>query len=84
MSIIAIALDGAIAALDRSQRFPIRRFASLAAMKADEYSYWQGRPAHERLTATSELSTENFRLKDATLDVSRLQRTLRHLKRGES
>jgi hypothetical protein len=67
--------------MDRAQRFPIRRFASLDAMKADEYSYWQSRPAHERLAATSEISTEASRIKDAATNVSRLQRTLSHLKR---
>jgi hypothetical protein len=70
-----------ISMTDRAQRFPIRRFASLDAMKADEYQYWQSRPAHERLAATSQISTETYRIKDATTNVSRLRRTLSHLKR---
>jgi hypothetical protein len=70
-----------IAMTDRAQRFPIRRFASFDAMKADEYQYWQSRPAHERLAATSQISTEAYRIKDATTNVSRLRRTLSHLKR---
>lgn len=65
----------------RAQRFPIRRYASLDAMKADEYQYWQNRPAYERLAATSEISTEAYRIKDPGGNVSRLQRTLSHLKR---
>jgi hypothetical protein len=67
--------------MDRAQRFPIRRFASLDAMKADEYQYWQSRPAHERLAATSEISSETYRMKDPTTDVSRLRRIIVHLKR---
>lgn len=67
--------------MDRAQRFPIRRFTSLDAMKADEYQYWQSRPPHERLAATSEISTETYRMKDPTTDVSRLRRTISHLKR---
>jgi hypothetical protein len=69
------------AGMDRAKRFPIRRYTSLAAMKADEYQYWQSRPAYERLAATSELSSEAYRIKDPTANVSRLRRTLSHLKR---
>jgi hypothetical protein len=67
--------------MDRAQRFPIRRFASLEAMKAEEYQYWQSRPAYERLAATSEISSEMYRMKDTAMDVSRLRRTISHLKR---
>jgi len=67
--------------VNRMERFPIRRYASLDSMKADEYQYWQNRPAYERLAATSEISTEAYRMKDATTNVSRLRRTLSHLKR---
>jgi hypothetical protein len=67
--------------MDRAQRFPIRRFASLDAMKADEYQYWQSRPPYERLAATSEISSETYRMKDPTTDVSRLRRIIVHLKR---
>jgi hypothetical protein len=65
----------------RADRFPISRHTSLDAMKADEYQYWQNRPAYERLAATSEISTVAYRIKDTSADVSRLQRTLSHLKR---
>ncbi len=68
--------------MDRTERFQIRRFTSFEAMKSDEYQYWHSRPGHERLSATSALSAEAYRMKDATTDVSRLQRTLVHLKRA--
>jgi hypothetical protein len=70
------------AVMDRAARFPIRRFASLDAMKAEEYRYWQGRPAHERLAATAEISAEAYRAKDAMIDVSRLRRTLVRVERA--
>jgi hypothetical protein len=66
---------------DRTARFPIRRYSSLDAMKADEYSYWQQRPAHERMEAVTEISAEAYRLKGSPPDAQRLQRTLVHLKR---
>lgn len=44
-------------------RGTLRRFDSFADMKADEYRHWDSRPAHERLTAISELSIEGYRLK---------------------
>ena len=67
--------------MDRTQRFPIRRFTSFDAMKSDEYQYWQSRPPWERLAATSEISTGTYRTKDPTMDVSRLRRTISRLKR---
>jgi len=48
----------------------------LEAMKDEEYQYWQGRPARERIAAVSEITTEAYRLKDPAINVSRLQRTL--------
>jgi len=71
-----------VANMDRTIRFPIRRYTSLEAMKADEYAYWQRRPAHERLEAAADISVEAYRLKDPSSDAPRLQRTLVHLKRG--
>ena len=62
--------------MDRKARFPIRKFERLEAMKDEEYQYWQGRPARERIAAVSELTTEAYRLKDPAINVSRLQRTL--------
>jgi len=34
----------------------IRIYASQKEMKADEYRYWQGRPAYERMDAVAELT----------------------------
>jgi hypothetical protein len=44
-------------------RGTLRRFASFAESKADEYRYWHSRPVHERLAAVSELSVDGYRLK---------------------
>jgi len=62
--------------MDRKLRFPIRKFDSLEAMKDEEYQYWQGRSARERIAAVSEITTEAYRLKEPAINVSRLQRTL--------
>ncbi len=62
--------------MDRKSRFPIRKYESLEAMKDEEYRYWQGRPASERMAAVSDITTETYRLKDPAFHVSRLQRTL--------
>lgn len=62
--------------MDKKSRFPIRKFDSLEAMKDEEYRYWQGRPASERIAAVSEITTAAYRLKDPACNVSRLQRTL--------
>ncbi len=43
--------------LDRS-RWTVTRYTSLDEMKADEYRYWQSRPAYERLGAVSELAKD--------------------------
>ncbi|MHC1730279.1 MAG: hypothetical protein AB9866_30485 [Syntrophobacteraceae bacterium] len=69
--------------MDRKARFPIRKYESLEAMKGEEYRYWQGRPAHERLAAVSEITTEMYKLKDPTFHVSRLQRTLVAVQRAQ-
>lgn len=67
--------------MDSKARFAIRRYASLEAMKADEYACWQQRPAHERMAAVTEITAEAYRLKDSSTGASRLQRALVHLKR---
>jgi hypothetical protein len=54
----------------------IRKYASFDEMKADEYRYWQSRPAHERVAAVSELTQEHYALKGEAADVPRIQRTL--------
>jgi len=54
----------------------IRKFASFADMKAEQYRYWQGRPAYERIAAVSELTQILYTMKGAAADVPRLERTL--------
>jgi hypothetical protein len=49
-------------------------------MKADEYRYWQSRPAYERMDAVAELTLAAYELKGLAPDALRLQRTLVHLK----
>jgi hypothetical protein len=70
-----------VTAMDRKSRFPIRRYASLEAMKADEYGYWQQQPAHARMDAVTEITAEAYGLKDSPPDARRLQRTIVHIKR---
>jgi len=54
----------------------LRKYTSLEEMKADEYRYWQSRPAEERLNAVEEMIATAYALKGWELkpDVSRLQR----------
>ncbi|HYK36890.1 hypothetical protein [Alloacidobacterium sp.] len=60
----------------------IRRYTDFDEIKADEYRYWQSRPAHERLDAAAELSIMGYQLKEPTRDVQqRLQRTLVRVQR---
>ncbi len=59
----------------------IREYASFGEMKADEYRYWQSRPVHERLSAVSKLSQEQYGMKGVT-DVPRLERTLVRVERA--
>lgn len=69
--------------MGRKERFQLRRYESLDAMKADEYKYWHQRPGHERMAAVSEITNEAYGLKDARSNVPRLQRTLVHLQREQ-
>ena len=62
----------------------IRIYASQKEMKADEYRYWQSRPAHERMDAVAEITLATYAMKGAAPDVPRLQRTLVHLQRPRS
>jgi len=41
----------------------VRRYTSFSEMKADEYRYWQSRPAHERLDAVDEMIETAYKLK---------------------
>ena len=54
----------------------LRRYTSLDEMKADEYRYWQSRPAYERLDAVEEMIATAYALKGWKVeqDVPRLQR----------
>jgi hypothetical protein len=61
----------------------LRKYTSFEEAKADEYRYWQSRPAHERVDAVSEITQELYAMKGAVPDVPRLQRTLVHLKRPQ-
>jgi hypothetical protein len=60
----------------------IRKYMDFDEMKADEYRYWQSRPAHERVAAVSELTEEGYKLKGFKPDAFRLQRTLVHFERA--
>jgi len=54
----------------------LRRYTSLDEMKADEYRYWQSRPAYERIDAVEELNLAARAIKglEPETDVPRLQR----------
>ena len=41
----------------------IHKYASFDEMNADEYRYWQSRPAHERLDAVEEMIQTAYALK---------------------
>ncbi|MDR3698715.1 MAG: hypothetical protein P4L56_03710 [Candidatus Sulfopaludibacter sp.] len=62
----------------------IRKYNSFEEMKADEYRYWQSRPAYERMDAVAELTLAAYQLKGMAPDALRLQRTLVHLQRPRS
>jgi hypothetical protein len=61
----------------------LRKYTSFEEAKADEYRYWQSRPAHERMDAISEITQDLYAMKGEVLDVPRLQRTFVHLKRPQ-
>ncbi|HZB89352.1 MAG TPA: hypothetical protein VE291_11880 [Terracidiphilus sp.] len=48
-------------------------YASPREMKADEYRYWQSRPAHERMAAVAEMTRAAYDLKGPAAHVRRLQ-----------
>jgi hypothetical protein len=56
----------------------VRKYTDLDEMKADEYRYWQSRPAQERLDAVEEMIETAYALKGWKIepDVPRLQRPL--------
>jgi hypothetical protein len=61
----------------------IRKYASLDAMKADEYRAWQRLAAHERMDAVAGITLAAYQMKGSAPDVRRLRRTLVHLQRPE-
>ena len=61
----------------------VRVYSTFAEMKADEYRYWQSRPAHERMDAVSEMVLAAYAMKGAQLDVPRIQRTVIVLERPQ-
>ena len=58
----------------RRATYSIKRHTDFDQMKADEYRYWQSQPAHVRISAISQLTTEQYAMKGQ--HVRRLQRTL--------
>jgi hypothetical protein len=62
----------------------LREYTSFDEAKADEYRYWQSRPAHERMDAVSDITQELDAMKGEVPDVPRLQKTLVHLQRPPS
>ncbi len=54
----------------------VRKYTDFDEMKADEYRYWQSRPAHERLDAVDAMIETAYALKgwEIVRDVPRLQR----------
>lgn len=54
----------------------IRKYTDFDEIKADEYRYWQSRPAHERLDAVDEMIEMAYALKGWKIepDVPRLLR----------
>jgi len=63
---------------ERMDNTPItaRKYTNFDDIKADEYRYWQSRPAHERLDALDEMIETAYALKGWEIepDVPRLQR----------
>jgi hypothetical protein len=54
----------------------VRKYTNFDEIKADEYRYWQSRPAHERLDAVDEMIEMAYAIKGWEIepDVPRLQR----------
>lgn len=58
----------------------IRKYTGFDELKAEEYRYWQSRPAHERMAAVAEMTLAAYALKGMG-QVPRLERTLVRLQR---
>ena len=61
----------------------IRVYKSHKEMKADEYRYWQSRPAHERMDAVSEMTLAFYAMKGAAPNVPGLRGPLVRLQRPQ-
>jgi len=59
----------------------VRSYATLAAMKDDQYRYWQSRPPHECLEAVAELTLSLYAMKEGKAHVPRFQRVVEILQR---
>jgi hypothetical protein len=59
----------------------IKRFSSLAMMKADEYASWRRVSLRERLRAVMDISNGLYGLKGQAPNVRRLQRSLVRIQR---
>ncbi len=55
----------------------VRKYTNFDEIKADEYRYWQGRPAHERLDALEEMIEAAYALKG--WEVSRMYQDYKDL-----
>jgi hypothetical protein len=53
----------------------VRKYTDFDEIKADEYRYWQSRPAWERFEAAMELSIMGYRMKHGGGDPPPLDRT---------
>jgi hypothetical protein len=60
----------------------IRKHTSFDEAKAEEYRYWQSRPAHERMDAISEITQDLYAMKGTVQDAPRLERTLVRFERA--
>ncbi len=49
-------------------RFTIRKYTDFDEIKADEYRYWQSRPAYERLGAVEEMIQTAYALKGRKIE----------------
>jgi hypothetical protein len=68
-------------ATNESMNNAIVTYASLDEMKAAELREWQALPAPERLRAVAEMTLAAWRMKEPSLDVAGMQKTLVHLPR---
>lgn len=65
----------------RADRFPLRRYDTIDDMKTDEYAYWQARTPAERISATTAITAEMFKLRGLDFHASRLRRSLVRIER---